>query len=180
MSKTKSILTAFVILMLLPFAFIFSACDWGVKPVAVTVYQPQGTEYVIYETDQVRSQVYVFASQADVPTAVEGESLSDWHDRCEHACILRIFFLNGAAPHLEEHNLYVTIEKWYTMNVVIKSTYYSSSKSVYVNGQAITPTSNTGTTDHYLNFEDNKGGFVLKRSNPNGHMTDIVNTIEYK
>ena len=69
------------------------------------------------------------------------------------------------------------------MEVVIKkdSGLYSSDKKVYVNGVALEKKSSndTITESEYLiiyHFEN----FGLKRSNPNGQLNNIVNTLEYK
>lgn len=73
----------------------------------------------------------------------------------------------------------VDISSNYSMTIYVTKTEsaYSPEKKIYLNGEQLEP-SNVDDLDtlYCMTFED----FTFVRGNPNGHLNNFVNTIEYK
>ncbi|MBQ7467223.1 MAG: hypothetical protein IJS74_04075 [Clostridia bacterium] len=105
-------------------------------------------------------------------------------DRYYVNCAISISFyprIMGKDERNGENTTIVDLSEKQAMSFSVSKTseIYSPDKSVYLNGEKLTPETNGSSDGEYLKimFFDN---LKLKRGNPGGHENNVINVIEYK
>ena len=150
-------------------AILFFGCFNKVTPCAWVTFESEG--YVYYSTSMYgtgRDHIYLYENESDAEKSGT-EALSVVFE----PRILGPEEVNGKKATL------VDISTTYSMRVYInkKRAIYSPDKSIYLNGEKLTPTRvDDGEILLCLKYE----GFTLERGNPNGKLNGKINILEYK
>ena len=166
--KTKRLSIVFALICLVACSVVLSACG-SVVPCAWVRFESDGLVY--YTSDmygQTGDHIYIYETQEDA-------------DAKDYAITVRFDpRILGLDTMNDVKTQTVDISKWHDMTVIIyksKTDTYSSSKKVYLNGTALTP-STTSDLDSLVSYTFKNVNLV--RGNPNGKINGYVNVIEYK
>ena len=162
-----------VFVLLVSICLCLVACGTGVTPVAYTRFVPEGEQYVYYSSDVYgleHGQIEVYKDEDEFKATYAVTDISFSFRRCLGADTL-------------DDNKYTLVDVskkvYLTVSINKQSEVYSADKKIYLNGEALTPTSTwEGDILLCLTYEDITA-FV--RTNPNGKIDNSkVNTLEYK
>lgn len=150
------------------------ACAGGVTPVAYTRFVPEGAQYVYYSSDVYgleHGQIEVYKDEDEFNATYAVTDISFSFGRCLGADTLDDTKYTLVDVSKKKVDLTVSINK--------QSEVYSADKKIYLNGEALTPTSTwEGDILLCLTYE---GVTAFVRTNPNGKIdSSKVNTLEYK
>ena len=149
------------------------ACAGGVTPVAYTRFVAEGAQYVYYSSDVYgleHGQIEVYKDEDEFNATYAVTDLSFSFGRCLGADTL-------------DDNKYTLVDVskkvYLTVSINKQSEVYSADKKIYLNGEALTPTSTwEGDILLSLTYEDL---MAFVRTNPKGKIdSSKVNTLEYK
>ena len=170
--KKKILSIAFAMAFMITCSFCLASC--GVVPCAWVKLDMEG--YVIYTTHMSPAYGHIFLYENE--EAAQNDTYSSNYE-LEIDFDPRILGPDVSVP-IEERTTTVDLSKGYCeMKVYIRKAgnTYGAEKHVYLNGEALTPTSTYDSESLLiLDFED----INLLRGNPGGHRNDIINIIEYK
>lgn len=168
--KRKIFFALAFIMLVAACASMLSGC-FGVVPCAWVTLDMEG--YVRYSTDMYGSVNGHICLWEDAETAQ--------NDTYNANYLLKIQFyprILGPDSINDTQTTTVDISGEYEMIVTINASIYSDSKHVYLNGEQLTPSSSYDGSVYFKQFTYSNFGLV--RGNPNGHINNFINTIEYK
>lgn len=160
---------ALLVVTLILLVFLATSCSELVTPVAYTRFVTHGTQHAYYSADMVGIQLAVY------------KSVDEFMSQFPVADIEFSFYRCLGSDTMDDENRYTLVDLsddiTYT-TVYINKDYYSSSKSIFLNGQVCVPDS----ADEYdsiwaLTFES----LPFVRTNPHGIIDQgAVNVLEYR
>lgn len=185
MKKKVSLLVS--LLTLLISIISLSACS-NIAPFAYTTYKTIDNQVAYYDSTMNGVHIYIFENESMMPDGSD-EKYKDnnelYRSDCVSNAIITIGFKSsfGSETVAGSNTILVDIDKWYYIEVTVKkdSNIYSADKSVYLNNDKLVKSGKNDSifeSDSIIiyHFED----CGLNRSNPNGKIREIINTIEYK
>lgn len=152
-------------------SLIFVGCDFGVVPGAWIKFKVDGGR-VVYTSNMYASggPAILYYENSEVVVDEEYAISISFYPR-----------IMGKDERNGEDTTIVDMSEKQAMKISVRKTslVYSPEKSIYLNGEKLTPESNGTSESEYLKimFFDN---LEFKRGNPGGHENNIVNVIEYK
>ena len=159
-----------------------------VTPIAYVEFVAENEQVVVYTSHMSSAypHIFVYDIAADIPNADDFEQPADYRRACEENCALYISFKRNLGKDTVNGRDVLTcdIDGWQSMYVYVRKTsgLYAENKAFYLNGKKIVVSeyenSSTYEGEYYMTFSIENMG--LKRSNPNGRINGVVNTIEYK
>ena len=171
-----------LVLLSLTSALLMS-CANSVVPVAAVTFKTVGEQVVWYSADVsfAYPHIYLYENEAARPNPADPKYVDNgigYRLDCEQASLLYISFNKnmGKDEIYDTTVMYVEVKYTPYMSAVIKNE-YGEGKDLYLNGVKLVADTTTPLTGSYeLMF--NK--ISLKRTNPNGTIQNIINTLELK